>query len=92
MTCPVIPAAASEARYATMPPTSSTVPKPRSRRKNAGMGSPAASASTAAAKYGTVAVIAVAATGTTVLTVMPAFLSSSAHVRAMPTMPALAAA
>ena len=34
------------------PATSSAVPKPRSCRKNAGIGSPCASASTAAAKYG----------------------------------------
>ena len=38
------------------------------------------------------AVIAVAATGTTVLAVMPARFNSSAQVRTMPTMPALAAA
>ena len=74
------------------PATSSDVPNPSSWRKNAGIGSPCASASTAAAKYGTVAVMAVAATGMTAFAVMPARLSSSAQVRTMPTMPALAAA
>ncbi|MNU00272.1 hypothetical protein D3C72_2433570 [compost metagenome] len=56
------------------------------------MASPRSSASTAFWKYGTVLVIAVAATGITELTVTPAFFISSAQVRTMPTMPAFAAA
>ena len=89
MAWPVTSAAASEARYATRPATSRGAPKPRSCRKNAGIGRPLCSASTAAAKYGMVAVIAVAATGMTALAVMPALRSSIDQVRTMPTMPAL---
>ena len=84
--------AASEARKAIRPATSSAVPKPRVLRKKSGIASPRSSASTALAKYGTVLVMAVAATGMTALTVTPARFISRAQVRTMPTMPALAAA
>lgn len=88
----MIPAASSEARNAISPATSAAVPNPISRRKKSGIGSPASSAATAAAKYGTVLVMAVAATGTTALTHTPDRPISSAQVRTIPTMPALAAA
>ncbi|HEY5846308.1 MAG TPA: hypothetical protein VIT42_05915 [Microlunatus sp.] len=92
MTWPLMPAASSEARNAIRPATSPAVPNPTSLRKKSGIGSPASSAATAAAKYGTVLVIAVAATGMTAFTHTPDLRISSAQVRTMPTMPALAAA
>ena len=83
---------AAYARYTTSPAASSGVPKPSPARSQAGNAVPSRwSASTCGANAGMVAVIAVAATGTTALTVMPARPHSIAHVRTIPTTAALAA-
>lgn len=68
------------------------VPKPSPLRRKSGSGSPFLMASMYGAKAGMVSVIAVAATGTIALTVMPARPSSMDQVRAKAAMPALAAA
>jgi hypothetical protein len=91
MACPVTPAAAAEARNTTSPAASSGVPKPSPVRSQDGSGTPSLrQASTYGANAGMVAVIAVAATGTTAFTVIPAFAHSIAQVRTMPTIAALA--
>ena len=92
MAWPVTPAEASEARKTISPATSSAVPKALARRTTDGTGRPCSISSTYGAKAGMVSVIAVAAIGTTALTVTPARASSIAQVRAIATMPALAAA
>src|SRR5450631_1707205 len=89
---PVTSLAASEARNTTTGAASSGVPKPTPRRSHAGNGSPrCCQASTYGANAGMVEVIAVAAIGTTPLTVMPARAHSIDQVRTMPMIPALAA-
>ena len=93
MAWPVTSAEASEARKVTSGATSSTVPRPSSLRSHCGTGCPVRSdSSRSGAKTGIVLVISVAATGTIAFTVMFALASSIAQVRAMATMPALAAA
>lgn len=92
MAWPVTPRAASEARNGTRAAQSSGVPKPSPLRRKSGSGSPFLIASTYGANAGMVSVIAVAATGTIALTVMPARPSSIDQVRAMAAMPAFAAA
>jgi len=90
---PVIPAEASEARKTMSPATSSTVPRPMPLRSQSGSGRPVRSASSMiSVRPGMVLVISVAAAGTTAFTVIWNLASSIAQVRAMATMPALAAA
>ena len=68
------------------------MPNDAARRTTDGTGSPCAICSTYGARNGIVSVIAVAAFGTTALTVTPARASSIAQVRAIATMPAFTAA
>jgi len=93
MHCPVTSFAASDARNTTRAAASAGVPKPSPRRSHDGNGSPRCShASTYGANAGIVDVIAVAATGMTPFTVMPAFPHSIDQVRTIAAIPALAAA
>ena len=68
------------------------MPKEAARRTTDGTGRPCSISSTYGARNGIVSVIAVAAFGTTALTVTSARASSIAQVRAIATMPAFAAA
>jgi hypothetical protein len=88
--CPVIPAAASEARNTTAGAASSGVPRPP-RRISSGTGAPRSTRSVSSPRPGIVATMRVRAVGMTALTVTPIRSHSTAHVRTRPTIPALAA-